>query len=93
VYDDTRSRYHAQSVGRSRSQQLLQELKARPQSTMAIAQVVFHRFYMVSSMTSFGVNVRTVDFTGRLRLMGRIYRYRPYTSLRNSTRLLSAYET
>jgi len=64
VHDDSRSRYHAQSVGRCRSQQLLQELKGRPQSTMATAQVVFHRFYMVSSMTSFGVNVRTVDFSG-----------------------------
>lgn len=34
------------------------ETDERPQSTMAIAQVIFHRFYMVSSMTSFGVNVR-----------------------------------
>lgn len=28
-----------------------------PQSTMATAQVVFHRFFYVSSMLSFGVNV------------------------------------
>jgi hypothetical protein len=28
-----------------------------PQSTMAVAQVVFHRFYFVSSMHSFGVMV------------------------------------
>lgn len=34
------------------------ETDERPQSTMAIAQVIFHRFYMVRSMTSFGVNVR-----------------------------------
>lgn len=29
----------------------------RPQSTMAIAQVIFHRFFFVSSMTSFGIQV------------------------------------
>lgn len=28
-----------------------------PQSTMATAQVIFHRFFYVSSMQSFGVNV------------------------------------
>jgi len=30
----------------------------RPQSTMATAQVLFHRFFYVSSMLSFSVNVR-----------------------------------
>lgn len=39
---------------------LIQEagvMLALPQSTMATAQVVFHRFFYVSSMLSFGVNV------------------------------------
>lgn len=33
------------------------ELMCRPQSTMAIAQVIFHRFFFVSSMCSFGIQV------------------------------------
>lgn len=33
------------------------ELTCRPQSTMAIAQVIFHRFFFVSSMCSFGIQV------------------------------------
>lgn len=32
--------------------------RGRPQSTMATAQVLFHRFFYVSSMLSFSINVR-----------------------------------
>lgn len=34
-----------------------------PQSTMATAQVVFHRFFYVSSMMSFGVYVSCPELT------------------------------
>lgn len=35
----------------------------RPQSTMATAQVLFHRFFYVSSMRSFSINVRPLSST------------------------------
>ena len=37
---------------------MLSPLNCSPQSTMATAQVIFHRFFYVSSMLSFGITVR-----------------------------------
>jgi len=41
------------------------DLGHRPQSTMATAQVLLHRFFYVSSMLSFGVNVSLNPALGR----------------------------
>ena len=67
MYDDSRSWHHVIFVRvldrisapvklrKEESADIL--ISGRPQSTMATAQVLFHRFYYVSSMLSFGVNV------------------------------------
>jgi hypothetical protein len=57
----------------------------RPQSTMATGQVLFHRFYFVSSMLSFSVNVSCIPCRTRAESVAhcRTLPFRHCTSLRS----------